>query len=126
MPFDGAGGYIGSSRTASANTNKILSINSEAPQFTPAQDAINTDGLCAMSISITQVAGVAGTGGVRLQIIPRGDAVTYPTPATVVPLGLPTLVEFPRVASRAVQVEATGSGVAGTPNIYRILFMACV
>jgi len=126
MPFDGSGGYIGSTRSASANSNKILSINSENAAFTPAQEAINTDGLCGMSISVLQTAGVAGTGGVRLQIVPRGDAVTYPTPATVVPLGVPTLVEFAHIASRAVQVEATGSGVAGNPNIYRILFMACI
>ena len=126
MPFDGSGGYIGNSRSASANTNKLLSVSADAAGFFGGQEAINTDGLCGMAIIVTQLAGVAGTGGVRLVVTPRGDAVTYPTPATVVPFGLPVLVEFGRIASRAVQVECSGSNAPGNPNVYRILFMACI
>ena len=127
MPFDGSGGYIGSSRSASANTNKLLSVSADAAGFFGGQEAINTDGLCGMSILVTQIAGVPGTGAARLLITPRGDGVPYPGPPTVVPLvGVPVLIPFNHIASRAVQVECSGSNAPGNPNIYRILFMACI
>ena len=88
---------------------------------------INTDGLCGMSISVTQVAGVAGTGGIRLVIVPAGDGVPFNTPTTAIPaLNTPVLITFDHIATRAIRVAGTGSNAPGNANIYRILFMACI
>jgi hypothetical protein len=127
MPFVGGGGFHGQIQSASANTNRIYSLSSEAAGFSgAAQGLINTDGLCGISLSVTQISGVVGTGAIRLQIVPAGDAVVFPTPPTAIPaLGQPVLVTFDHIASRACTVEATGSNAPGNPNIYRILFMAC-
>ena len=126
MPFAGGGAFQGSSHSASANTNRIYAITSENPGFL-GTDLINTDGLCGMSISVTQVAGVPGTGGIRLVIVPAGDGVPFNTPTTAIPaLNTPVLVTFNHIATRAIRVAATGSNAPGNPNIYRILFMACI
>jgi hypothetical protein len=127
MPFVGGGGFHGQIQSASANTNRIYSVTSDAAGFqTATQGLINTDGLCGITLSVTQVSGVVGTGAIRLQIVPAGDAVTFNTPPTAIPaLNQPVLVTFNHIASRACTVEATGSNVPGNPNIYRILFMAC-
>jgi hypothetical protein len=126
MPFAGGGAFQGSSHAASANTNRIYSITSETGGFANT-DLINTDGLCGMSISVTQVGGVVGTGGIRLVIEPAGDGVPFNTPATAIPaLNTPILVTFDHIAARAIRVAATGSNAPGNANIYRILFMACI
>jgi hypothetical protein len=125
MPFAGGGAFQGSTRAASANTNRAYSISTAG---LPGQtQLINTDGLCGMSIVVDQQAGVPGTGGVRLIIEPYGDAIAYPTGTTAIAaLNTPQLITFNNIATRAIRIEATGSGVLGNPNIYRILFMACI
>ena len=127
MPFAGGGAFQGSYHAASANTNRAYSLSSDGLGFVQTQ-LINTDGLCGMSIQVDQQAGVGGTGGIRLIIEPYGDGVPYPTPIT--PLGpvlnVPQLINFDHIAARAIRISGTGSGVAGNPNIYRILFMACI
>jgi hypothetical protein len=126
MPFAGGGAFQGNSHAASANTNRAYSLSSDGLGFVQTQ-LINTDGLCGMSIQVDQQAGVAGTGGIRLVIEPYGDGVPYPTPTTAIAaLNAPQLISFDHIATRAIRISGTGSGVAGNPNIYRILFMACI
>jgi hypothetical protein len=127
MPFAGGGGFHGQLQAASANTNRIYTVSSESAGFAgSAQGLINTDGLCGVTLQVTQVSGVVGTGALRLNIVPGGDAVSFPTPPTAIPaLNQPVLVSFDHIASRACDVQCTGSNVPGNPNIYRILFMAC-
>jgi len=133
MPFAGAGAFLGSSQAASANANRpyVISFDGAVGAFA-ATALINTLGVPNMTIQVTQLLGVAGTGGVALTIVPEGPVELggpeYTTAfAPIVAIGIPQVVNFPgSIAAKSIRLAGLGSGVFGNPNLYRILFMSSI
>ena len=132
MPFAGAGAFLGGSQAASANTNRCYAISFDGAVGAFASTSlINTLGVPNMSVQVTQLAGVAGTGGIALSIVPEGPVELggpeYQTPfVAIAAIGVPQVVNFPGIAAKAIRLDGLGSGVLGIPNLYRILFMSSI